>query len=116
MTREETGGDGISRRTLIAGSAWAVPVVALTAATPLAAASQALAGCGTDYRLTAANPQGVFVENTSSTAQVVTLVFLRARCDHGHAHGDRRYVRAHPADVHIRIARRAGRLSRAVAR
>lgn len=74
MAREETGRDGISRRTLIAGSAWAVPVVALTVATPLAAASQALAGCGTDYQLTAANQQGAFVENTSATAQVVTLV------------------------------------------
>lgn len=66
--------DGINRRTLLASTAWSVPVIAVAVATPLAAASTALLDVGiavysysdvqTNLRVTANNPSDAPLEVT----------------------------------------------------
>jgi len=68
----------ITRRNLLAATAWSAPVVAVAVAAPAAAASgePVLPLCGTTYQLSLLNPSTAQLENTSLTAQTVALALL----------------------------------------
>ena len=65
----------LTRRNLIAASAWSVPVVAVAVSAPVAAAASGGAvGCGTDYQLSLFSPYIGQIVNSSTSVQLVSLV------------------------------------------
>ncbi len=85
MVEVVTGSDGVSRRRLAAGAAWAVPLVAVGAAVPVIAAScdvavtietQGLSGGGVDLHLRDTKATNSETNVLPSTTTVVNLVFL----------------------------------------